>query len=350
MIDAKNGTSYTARDEDNLATSKHLEVKQAIERDVKATIVELLAPIPGVRVAIRAQIDAREVEQRKDNYKEPLVGPLESSSRSLVSTSQSSRGEPGIRPNAQMAIATGGASGTQVTDESSRESTKPVFPSDAQLIKDHKGHALKINVSIGVPRSYFVALFQRRQNDAEAVPDEAQLEPIVTSETARIKTMVEPLIDTAVYPEAQPGTVVVSMIPDMVMAVGALMPGVPAPPTMGSSGELVTGGMNTDLLKYILLSGLSLLSLAMMFLMVRKASVQAQLPTAQEIVGVPPALPTDQSEIVGEAEESAPAMEGVELDDDTLRHKQMLGQISDMVKQNPDEVANLLRRWVRVEV
>ena len=74
VIDAKSGTSYKARDEDNLATSKHLEVKQAIERDVKATIVELLAPIPGVRVAIRAQIDAREVMQRKDNYQEPLVG------------------------------------------------------------------------------------------------------------------------------------------------------------------------------------------------------------------------------------------------------------------------------------
>ena len=75
----------------------------------------------------------------------------------------------------------------------------------------------------------------------------------------------------------------------------------------------------------------------------------AHLPTAEEIVGVPPPLPTDQSEVVGEAEESAPAMEGVELDDTALRRKQMLSQISDMAKQNPDEVANLLRRWIRVE-
>ena len=104
-----------------------------------------------------------------------------------------------------------------------------------------------------------------------------------------------------------------------------------------------------NLLKYLLLTGLSLLSLAMMFMMVRKAGSQARLPTAQEIVGVPPPLPTDQSEVVGEAEESAPAMEGLELDEEALRQKQMLGQISNMVKQNPDEVANLLRRWIRVE-
>ncbi len=86
-----------------------------------------------------------------------------------------------------------------------------------------------------------------------------------------------------------------------------------------------------------------------MFLMVRKAGLQAQLPTAEEIVGYPPALPTDSSEVVGEADESAPALEGVELDDEALQRNQMLSQISEMVKQNPDEVANLLRRWNRVE-
>ena len=39
----------------------------------------------------------------------------------------------------------------------------------------------------------------------------------------------------------------------------------------------------------------------------------------------------------------------MELDDEALRQKQMLGQISNMVRQNPDEVANLLRRWIRLE-
>ena len=308
-----------------------------------------MAPIAGIRVAVNAQVDTRNIESRIDGFKEALVGPLEASSRSMTSTSQSTSAEPGVRPNAGAAIATGGASGTQITDERSRERTRPVFPSDVARITDHKGYALKINATILVPRSYFVARYRTNLNDLEALPDEAQLEPVVTSESARIRAMVEPLIDTAAYAEAQPGTVTVSMIPDTVLAGGAATPGVPPMGTMGSTGELVTGGMNTDLLKYILLSGLSLLSLAMMFMMVRKAGVQAKLPTAEEIVGVPPPLAAGQSEVVGEAEESTPVMEGVELDDDTLRHKQMLGQISDMVKRNPDEVANLLRRWVRVE-
>ncbi|MCH8218053.1 MAG: PD40 domain-containing protein, partial [Planctomycetes bacterium] len=255
VIDAKNGTSYTPRDEQNLTASRYLEVKQATERDVRATIEDLLAPIAGVRVAVNAQVDVREVEQRLDRYEDPKVGPLSQSRRTLESTSQSTSAEPGVRPNTGAAIAARGASGTQVTDESSRETTLPVFPRDARLITDPKGYALKINATILVPRSYFVARFRMDRNDPEAVPDEAQLEPVVTSETARIKAMVEPLIDTAAYPEAQPGTVVVSMIPDMVTAGGVAMPGVPAPGMTGPPGALVAGGMNTDLLKYILLAG-----------------------------------------------------------------------------------------------
>lgn len=351
VVDAKSGTSHTPRDAESLASSKHLELKQKAEGYVKGKIESLLASIAGVRVEVNVMPDTREVEQRTDSYEDPKVGPLSSDRRTIESTTQSRSAEPGIRPNSGAAISTGGATGSQTTDESSRERTEPVFPRDAQRITDKKGNALKINATILVPRSYFVKRFQVDHNDPEAAPDQTSLGPLITAETSRIRAMVEPLIDTAPYPGAQAGSVVVSMIPDMMAAV---VPGSPgssaasgfaAPPSDG----LVAAPLDGSLLKYLLLTGLSLLSLALMFMMVRKAGAQSQLPTAEEIVGIPPPLPTDQSEIVGEAEESVPAMEGVELDEGDLRHKQMLGQISDMVKRNPDEVANLLRRWIRVE-
>ncbi len=40
------------------------------------------------------------------------------------------------------------------------------------------------------------------------------------------------------------------------------------------------------------------------------------------------------------------ALEGVELDVEALRRYRMLSQVNEMVKKNPDEVANLLRRWI----
>ncbi len=103
-------------------------------------------------------------------------------------------------------------------------------------------------------------------------------------------------------------------------------------------------------MKYVGLGGLAVISLAMMFMMVRKAGARAELPSPAEVAGIPPTLlQSDHGDIVGEAEQSALALEGVELDDDALRRQPMLDQISDMVNKNPDEAAGLLRRWIRVE-
>jgi hypothetical protein len=261
-----------------------------------------------------------------------------------------------MRPNTGVTLGPGGGQGTTMTDERSEETTRPVFPRDAQHITDAKGYPLKINATIGVPRSYFVAKFRQDRNDPEAVPADSDLDPIVTAEIARLQSDVEPLIDTSALKDAVRGTVKVSMIPDIGPALATMISDIPS--TVGGGGvgggASVGGGWSAgpiggDLVKFLGLTGLALLSLAMMFLMVRRAGVTTDLPTARDIVGVPPTLPTDESEIVGEAIESAPILEGVEVDDAALRRQQMKGQISEMVRQNPDSVANLLRRWITVE-
>ncbi len=352
IIDAKSGTSHAARAEGVLASSIHDQVKQNAERRLKGDIEGFLAYIAGVTVAVNVMPDTRTVETRTDEYDDPTVAPLDTERSLVTSQTQFSAQEPGVSLNSAANIGRGaGAGGTQSSAERSRERTEARYGVDASHITDKKGNAYKINVSILVPRLYFVALYRLNRNDVDAVPDAATLDQLVAIETEKIKASVEPLIDTAPYPGALAGEVVVSMMGGMFATV-AVAPGLAAPVVGGgasSAGGLVAAPFDGDLLKYLLLTGLSLLSLAMMYLMARKAGSQSQLPTAQEIVGVPPPLPTDQSEVVGEAEESAPAMEGLELDEEALRQKQMLGQISNMVKQNPDEVANLLRRWIRVE-
>ncbi len=351
IIDAKSGTSHTARPEDLLASSIHDQVKQSAEHRLKGDIEAFLAYIAGVTVAVNVMPDTRTVIRRTDDYDEPTIAPMDSERSLITSQTQFSAQEPGVGLNTGANIGGGGAGGSLSSAERSRERTEARYGADQSHITDKKGNAYKINVSVLVPRLYFIALYRLNRNDAQAVPDSAALDQLVTIETAKIKASLMPLIDTAPYPGAQAGEVVVSMMGGMFATV-AVAPGLAAPVVGGgasSAGGLVAAPFDGNLLKYLLLTGLSLLSLAMMFMMVRKAGSQSRLPTAQEIVGVPPPLPTDQSEVVGEAEESAPAMEGLELDEQALRQKQMLGQISNMVRQNPDEVANLLRRWIRVE-
>ena len=48
--------------------------------------------------------------------------------------------------------------------------------------------------------------------------------------------------------------------------------------------------------------------------MVRRNGGSETLPTAEDLAGVPPVLEDDQAEVVGEADEAAPALVGVELD------------------------------------
>jgi flagellar biosynthesis/type III secretory pathway M-ring protein FliF/YscJ len=50
---------------------------------------------------------------------------------------------------------------------------------------------------------------------------------------------------------------------------------------------------------------------------------------------------------VGEAADATPALEGMELDDDSLRRAQMLDQLNELAQRDPAEIAGILRRWMR---
>ena len=164
------------------------------------------------------------------------------------------------------------------------------------------------------------------------------------AEIARITSDLEPLIDTGPFDDAVPGIFKVSSFPDFNMPT-LLSPGSVEVVPESWTGTMVGGPM----VKYVGLGSLAFISLAMMFLMVRKASVREELPSPAEIVGLPPALEVDDSDLVGEAEESALALEGVELDDTELRRGQLMDQINETIKTSPEEAASLVRRWAKSE-
>ncbi|MCZ6543454.1 MAG: hypothetical protein O6768_07295, partial [Planctomycetota bacterium] len=212
------------------------------------------------------------------------------------------------------------------------------------LEEDPKGYALKINSTVGIPRSYFIGMYQQDQDDPTAVPDAATLQMVEDTEIARITSDLAPLIDTGPFDDAVPGMLVVSSYPDFAMPTPVSHTGVEVLPESWTGA--VVGG---PLVRYVGLGSLAFISLAMMFLMVRKASVREELPLPAELVGLPPALEVDDSDVVGEAEESTMALEGVELDDAELRRSQLLEQINETIKTGPEEAATLIRRWAKGE-
>ncbi|MEM7227927.1 MAG: hypothetical protein AAF432_03845 [Planctomycetota bacterium] len=348
ITDLTTGKPYRARDDASLLTGNYLEVQQNNERMYFEKIERALGFIPGVNIAVNVIADAREVRSKRTDYENPKLGVLSEQSRNVNSLNQKNGpARPGMEPNTGLDLASSAGSQSSMSDEQSSTRSVPAFGNDTMHVIDGRGYALKINATIGVPKSYFVGLWRDQDGAAEGdVPDPAALQTIVDTETARIRAQVEPLIDTGEIEGAVQGMVSVSMYNDVAVAEafgGTALGGWTGVPA-GGDGSGVVGG---SLVKYLSLGGLAVISLAMMFMMVRKAGYREELPSAEDIVGIPPALADLESELVGEAVESDTPMDGVEIDDDTQRRNQMLEQINDAAKEQPEEMAAILRRWIR---
>ena len=347
IIDARTGRAMQARTDDFILAGRYMEVKLDAERHVKSSIENALGYISGVIISVNALVDTKQVMQEAVTHDEPKIGVTEDESEESTNSSGANAAEPGVKPNTGATLLASARPAAQSTETRTRTSSVPFVGSKSTRTTDAKGYALQINASIGVPKSYFVRLHQDRNGDAEAQPDQAELDSLVLTEIDRIKKMVMPLITTQPMDGAVAGTVEVGMVPDF----GAILVNDrPLGDLVTAGGATGSGGFIPEgLVKYISLGGLAAISLLMMFLMVRKAGVREELPTASELVGIPPALAAAEADLVGEADEASPALEGIELTDDAIRRQQMLEQITDMVNSTPDDAANLLRRWMKSE-
>ncbi len=347
VTDSSTGMLYQARGEDSRSSMRNLEAKLTAEKHAQEKIVNALASwIPGVRVNVNVQMDTRDIMKQITSYEEPLLGMTEESTRNINSSRRPAMAEPGMRTNTGASLAGSGRTSETFTDERADASTIPFVGTTNQQIRDPKGQAQLINATIGVPRSYFVNVYMATQPDAADEPDEATIGQVVQDESEKIRTYIEPLIDTRAVDGAIAGVVTVTMFHDV--AIGGFGPAGTPGSDGGSGGGTGFGGTGIDegLMKYVGLSGLALISLAMMFLMVRKATTHVELPSAEELVGIPPALSDADSGLIGEAEETAPALEGIEIDEGQIKRQEMLEQIKIMVRDSPDEAAHLMRKWI----
>lgn len=345
------GKLYRATTEDDALTGRYFENKTTAEKHVKAQISRALYYIPGVSIEVSAVVDNTRQIKSEQTYGEPVVGPLKSDSLTQSMVNRTDAGEAGVRPNTGTTIQTGAGRNSESSMEKSGETSLPRFPVTDVKTEDPKGYPLKISASVGVPESFLVGLYQQRQGDESAVPDQAALDALMADEKVKIEAAVTPLIDTGPIENAVAGTVNVYSFADFALPTGGGGPGGGfggpggGPEIAGLGGSFAMG----DLVKGVGLGSLAVISLATMFLMVRKVAVRPELPSAEELVGIPPALAAAESDVVGEAGEADTALEGMEINEDVLRRQQMLDQINDTAQQAPDQMATLLRRWIKAE-
>lgn len=353
VIDGSVGRQRRPTSSDQMVGGSYLEQTAATEAALQRKLSELLGHIRGVAIAVTAQVDATRKSTQSTKYLPNKEGSVQIASQmrgNTTSQGQASKGgQPGVQPNAQGNIlsGSGGGSGGSTLEQSEDETQYEVgMGTETTTEQDPRGMPTLLTASVNVPRSYIVELLKAAAAEgAEASPTEEEITARFLQEQKTIADLVMPHLIPNGKIEADPGAVVVSLIPvDLPMP---MMGGAQA----GLLGSLAGGGgtgLGGGLIEKGLLALLAVGAMGMMLMMVRKATRPTELPSIEELSGVPPTLPT-VNDMVGEADESEAAMTGIEIGDDDVRARKLVEQVVEMVATNPDTAANLLGRWVSEE-
>lgn len=332
VSDTVNSRSFTAADPDEIDSLANVEATLANERLHKQKIEQVLRSWEGVMVAVKivtSQVVREQVQET--TFGKETVASAEVSEK--VQRHVGNAGEPGPRAMLGSSIDGGGSTGTELTENRTIE-TFNLPQATMRSNKQIAGNMIrKINVSVVVPRSYYVRIFNAQNPEAEA-PSDDDLQPIIEKEQAKIAKVVQPQIVSS-DDAMQPGEISVEMVYDQAYL---------EPAVAGVSGGL-GAVVSSDTAKTGILAGLAVMSLGMFFYMVRRATRKEEMPSIEELAGVPPTLPADD-ELMGEVDEMDSTLAGVELDESELRARQIADQIGDLVRANPEEAGGLLTKWV----
>jgi flagellar M-ring protein FliF len=339
VLDANHGRQHTVADPQDIVPTEVIELIRHQEEYNRRKIEQMLGHIPGVIVAVKVSTNPVRREVREELEYSPSEQLKSEEDTEMISRDFQRANEAGARPNTTLSIDTGNAVAREQTETTSRREY------DGRLLTGTKqiemaGHQVEqINVTINVPRSYFVNIFNAKNPDTQDAPDDAAIEPIKTDQLTRIVDQVKPLIAIS---EDAPGVVHADMVYDMAYLQ-------PAVAGSGSGGGGVLGTVtDSNTVATVSAGALAVISLGLALMMVRRATKPEALPTVEELAGVPPTLPTDD-ELIGEADEVESTMTGLEVDEEELRTRRLAEQISDLIKSAPDDAGNLLGKWVQAE-
>ncbi len=361
VIDAATGKQRKATSESDALSTTYLEHATRVENQTRDKIADLLSYIPGVVVAVTAQVDVTRVNSQTTQYLPEGQGTLSTIRRSTEDTQTSTQTSPGsegglmsnIGADVSKARASPGSSqSTSKTDAEFQTSAG----SKTETVIDPKGMPTMVAVSVNIPRNFVGLLLSQGAGDAGATPPTD--EQIAQKFTQAVKPQVEAVIRPHVRLMTQQANRALSdadldRLVQQAVSVALMPVDLPLASTGTQSAGMLGGVAGTlglgsagSLIEKAVLGVLSVVALAMMFVMVKRSGKRAELPTAEELVGLPPTLEAP-GDLIGEAEEGEAFLEGIEVGEEKVKKQQMLDQVGKLVEGNPQSAAKLLNRWMQ---
>ncbi|MDX2016757.1 MAG: flagellar M-ring protein FliF C-terminal domain-containing protein, partial [Planctomycetota bacterium] len=158
-------------DDADVLPTTYLEHASRVETQTREKISELLSYIPGVIVAVTAQVDVTRTSTRtQENLplgQGSLSLPSREKSNTTTQTSPTSGGDPGLRANqnADPTLAAG-AAGPSLNQTDTEDQFENHVGKKMQEVIDPKGMPTLVAVTVNVPRGYVVSLLRAAQPSA----------------------------------------------------------------------------------------------------------------------------------------------------------------------------------------
>lgn len=357
VIDGSTGRQRQVRADDSFVAGTYLEHRIHVENEIRSKLEGLLGYIPGVMVAVTADVDVAAVstQTRKNLPKDQGTVSLvrRENKQSKIESSGSTSAEPGIRSN-QPADINYADAGSQVGYEETEGDTEFENHVGTEVAETHdpRGMPTFLAASVNIPEAYIIDQVRRAkalgaaEGEEPQPPTQAEIESKFTDVRDQVQMSILPHVKTRT-PEGElvEGEINVSMVPVELPLAAATqaaglfgMAGGDVPVWLGGGSVLDTA----------LIGGLALVAVTMMVMMVKKSSKRLELPSAEELVGKPPALQMD-ADLLGDAAEDESAMAGIEVNDAAVNRQAVLDQVSEMVRSDPDKAAKLMGRWLALD-
>ena len=331
----------------------YLSMTRAHKDLIEANLRDALAYVPGVAVTANVELDREMVKNIIDHKVDPKTVPIKVDTTDNTLTSNSATGAGGRvglqaqQPNQPASLPSGGGGGSSTEDTRATASQVNAASHSSTETKMAGLTPKRVSVAIGVPSDYFFKVWQT-QNPAvdgqEAKkPDATALAAIEAAETKRIKDHVVQLIPNS-------GDVNNPIDPATLVTVTAFshvaMPDVSGPSFMEKAADWLAQSWST-----VALLGLGVFSLLML-----KSFVSA-VPVAAE----PQIHSTTIHDEEDAAKESAAAASGgagegrdaagKPKSQRTLHRRLGSGpslreELIEMVREDPEAAANILRSWI----
>jgi len=347
VSDMTTGRSYEVPSVEDTLAFDNLEDRQAKETYFANKIKQLLANIPGLLVAVHAELDEEATQILDEKYGKSV--PLKEKSETESTTRGRTAEEPGVNPNTSVAI---GAGGNSESMEKTIDETTFDGKVDRTVTKTERPrHVIrKLFASVNVPRSYLAAIFKRSRDGKE--PTDEELETFSKPELTKLKSLVLRTLALTGPADSVKEVEVAWVHDDATMQLGQV----------ADAGA--AEGMLTLVQAYgskAGLAGLALISLLMMLMMVRKVSegpvLPGEEPPSPRLIRMRGGRKKDAGEevemdiegAIGEAEESDSLLVAKEVDERTAHAQKVIGQVADMIQEDPDVAVNVLKNWIGAE-